>query len=225
MAYLRRYGYRRRNGYTRYRKRYPFKKVLKRYRPRRRPRRPTGTVVIKANRVVTVTLGNGPTRLVFNPSFDDFEEFKAFQPSYESYQFLSCKIRVRPNFNQVDGGNPLPPYVIAPWHKPILDATTITINSALSIDRHKMVQAHRIGTMKFTPSVHSSTIGENATTGVEYRYRPKQIIQPANQNNIPQDCGFVVWPQLPLPDVEDVYTYTVEYEVYCKFYNQKINIS
>jgi len=197
-----------------------FRKTFRKFRRSRRfgrkPRR-TGTLPLKATTTTLVTTSTSAETvfpIVFTPGLQT--EFNQFATLFEKFKASKHVVQVRPSQNNIEPVDVNQPYVIAPWHRPIVTASTVTLSNVLSLDKHKYVNAWKGVKMAFNPATVINAEAQNVAN--QYTFKPWIQTTPTGISLV-HYCGLLVFPASTVP-----LGYTVKTDTYYHLMNQKTNI-
>ncbi|AXL65892.1 putative capsid protein [Spinybacked orbweaver circular virus 2] len=187
---------------------------------RRRPRKSNLSCKFTTNLVLKQTTGIQYAHIA--PALEDFAETTNLITNFEYYKIRKVRITVTPRNNVAYQGQSVPDYVIAPFHHPV-DDKSISVDSLLTLDRHKKYRGTQRGHMTFKPAViglASTSLDDSSGTYATMRWSPKILI---TNNTTPQQvkhfCGLLAF----APQGSNAQEYEITLDAYCTFYNQKIN--
>ncbi|AGJ74759.1 capsid protein [Dragonfly associated cyclovirus 8] len=183
----------------------------------------TPVLYVKLTRTVqVVSVINKGGLNSLNQVLNDFAEFQNLAPSFERVKVYRLNVRVFPHQNVSNNStSKVPGYAIVPYHRPP-PAATPSFSACLSIDRAKVYRGTAFGRMSLIPA---SRLDVEANTGEKYSpdridWKPEFEISSAAATQYLY-TGFVIFETEPTAPDSETATYTIVYDLYVRFKNQR----
>ncbi|UNY50605.1 capsid protein [Chifec virus UA13_1887] len=208
---------RRRRVFPRRRYRRYVSKIRRPYRRRYRRRSKSNLICNFKMRQTVNLIEDKATNIGIQLKLSDVEEFAGFEKFLKAYKFLSCRVKICPQFNVGQIGGPLSEYYSAPWKKPLFGVSLAT--DILAVDKSRIHPGASVSTRSFVPAILDSTevSAPQLTHYASTKFKPRIELRNVGSKDVIHYCGWYGFP----PGKGMIYNIYVTGKI--QFINQCIN--